>query len=221
MSMFNKIQREEGLRGLWRGNTASITQSILYAHLKDGLCSKTTTPMGQLAGLTVSQALTYPFDVLCTCIRTRTSTLGLWQTMKMILSTSGAWGFYYGFKPFLMQNVILTIGLHIWELSIANHWVVQKMREQVENHKYGTALFIKIAATFTKMALLCLITCPLRTITVRMQAAAFLPDASLKALGLFGHAKNIVQTEGVGHLYTGYMADVIFGMTSLILSYFS
>jgi Mitochondrial carrier protein len=116
------IWRTEGVRGFFRGNSATVARIMPYAAIQysafefynQQLAEHVFSPeskspakrfvAGSLAG-TTSVLLTYPIDLARTILavqigyRTAVPTLGLWRTLVNVFTTNGVAGLYRGVYP--------------------------------------------------------------------------------------------------------------------------
>ncbi|KAG7085695.1 hypothetical protein E1B28_003240 [Marasmius oreades] len=128
LTMVRKILREEGIRGFYKGLTASyvgvsegIIQWVLYEKLKKSTASTesqrqggTQAWLGMLASAgtakCVATILTYPHEVIRTRLRQPQVNgvmryTGLMQTLRLILAEEGTRALYNGLSAHLMRVV--------------------------------------------------------------------------------------------------------------------
>ncbi|KAF9524412.1 mitochondrial carrier protein RIM2 [Crepidotus variabilis] len=122
-----KIMREEGVRGFYKGLSASylgvtegVIQWVVYERLKK-LSSEAQSQggaLGQWAGMLgsagsakmIASLITYPHEVLRTRLRQPSVNgvvkyTGLWQTLRLVIAEEGARSLYGGLSAHLMRVV--------------------------------------------------------------------------------------------------------------------
>ncbi|RDX54797.1 mitochondrial carrier [Lentinus brumalis] len=126
VAMIKKILREEGVRGFYKGLSASYLgvtegtiQWVLYERLKR-LTAGTQGKGGPLewlgtigsagAAKCVASLITYPHEVLRTRLRQplvdgKVKYTGLWQTLRLVIAEEGARSLYGGLSAHLMRVI--------------------------------------------------------------------------------------------------------------------
>jgi hypothetical protein len=154
-----------------------------------------------------AQTLCYPLEVITTCVCTR-QVSGFFDATKKIFGNNGFLGFYSGWVPFLGYSFTLASCARSFETSRVNAWIEIKTRDLIVEQKLLKPLVMKGFGLVLKAAFVSLVTCPLRTLAIRMQTDAAVETASynfLKALAV------IIRNEGFWKgLYRGYLWDVLF-----------
>ncbi|KAJ1907008.1 mitochondrial thiamine pyrophosphate transporter, partial [Tieghemiomyces parasiticus] len=141
-----RILREEGVRGLWKGNLAAeylyltygAAQFLAYSQYKQYLQSLrvrgqplspsvTSFTSGLLTGITAT-TLTYPFDLLRTRFAAQSPTKqvysGILNSVHKIYQSEGIMGFYRGVWPSLVQ-VMPYISLVFGTYDLCSRWFQQ------------------------------------------------------------------------------------------------
>ncbi|KAG2179673.1 hypothetical protein INT44_006521 [Umbelopsis vinacea] len=227
------IAREEGIRGLYKGNLSAeylyisygATQFYAYHHLENtitALDSQQVMPgpaKAFLCGMgsgTIATTATYPFDLLRTRFAMQGEVkvyTGVIQAIKEITQTEGVRGLYWGLGPSITQ-IMPYMGLVFMSyemLSSAFSWMrVNKMLS--EDHRVlqdGTCG--ALAGLISKFGVF-----PLDVVRRRLQVQgrhrtdyviASIPEYSRKSV--LACMKVIVQKEGALALYKGLVPGLV------------
>lgn len=126
LACIKKIMREEGIRGFYKGLSASylgVTEStiqwVLYERLKKlSTATEGQSGISQWLGMLgsagsakfIASMITYPHEVLRTRLRQPSVNgvvkyTGLWQTLKLVLAEEGGRALYSGLSAHLMRVV--------------------------------------------------------------------------------------------------------------------
>ena len=209
--VFRNIKNEEGWRGLYKGTALSISSSVIFSTIKDKLSNK-LTPIGSAS---IAFLVSYPFELLSTCIRTNVLKEFSIKTITNIVKQGGITKLYSGIVPYIFHNLIVVYGAYLLDTNKINEWVNDKLRYKLEKQEYISVIFYKVSFAFLKMAALAMITVPLKTITVNLQLNA-----------LNNNTNNNLTTTIVGtliktnplSLYNGYLLDVVLGFSTMLLN---
>ena len=151
--------------------------------------------------------------MLCTCVRARalaSSSLGsLWNGCVQIWKQGGWRAFYRGLNPSIMHSIVFFYGKDILESSRISVWVDEKLQKISESQQFSkfANFATHLAIVFAKVTLLALVTCPIKSIAVKMQISA-----------VSNSGEGIVSILNQGKLFNGFFSDVLFGFGSFLLT---
>lgn len=202
IDIVNSIRKKDGWFGFWRGTHIRIFGSILSITIENSI--STYTEGFPLVPLGMSALLTYPLDVVSTCIRLGLID-GFFNGVFALISNNGIKGLFSGLKPLLFQNIVYLIGYYLLETSSLNTWMQEKVKEKGEQGKLGQAISLKTIFSLFKVAVITLLTCPFKTWVVRAQGAAIRQSNTVDQSLI-----TIAKTEGVSRLYSGFLFDMIY-----------
>lgn len=204
-TMFQTIKKD-GMRSFWSGNVFGISASIAYNKVKHSLSSPGNEVRGVIA-VAVAQFVTYPLELLSTCVRTKVMSgtiKGVFKGVKQMVTTGGISSLWNGFLPFVLHNVAFLWGATFLDSLGISRLMDERLRKLSERQsEFRKSLLAKLGVILLKLALLTLVTCPLKTIAVKHQVSA-LVDTRSHSLGL-------------SLLYSGFWADVFFGFGQFLL----
>lgn len=204
-----QVVRDEGVRGLWKGNVPAellyvlygATQFLVYLAVCAGL-NQTRVPdswhpvaAGMAAGA-ASTVTTYPFDLLRTRLAASRSGTRLVATVRQLYGESGVRAFYGGMLPTLLL-VALNSGamFHVYGAA-------RRVAEQMDA-PYAEAACGLVAGGVAKGLVF-----PLDLLRRRMQ---------MGALGAWATARGILLRDGPRGFYRGFLVSVLkTGPTSAI-----
>jgi len=201
-----QIIRGDGLKSFWSGNVFGISASIAYNKVKQSLSSPGNEMRGVVA-VVVAQIASYPLELLSTCVRTKAMSgtfKGVFSGVKHIITKGGVTSLWNGFIPFVLHNVAFIWGASFLDSLGISRWIDERLRKLSEKQtEFRKSLLAKLGVIFLKLALLTLVTCPLKTLAVKHQVSV-LADTKSHSLGL-------------SVLYSGFWADVFFGFGQFLL----
>ncbi|KAJ3018519.1 mitochondrial thiamine pyrophosphate transporter [Thoreauomyces humboldtii] len=220
---FGRIIREEGVRGLWKGNLSAEYLYLTYGAVQfysyyefETLVKRANASVdnvlptemlaGALAGSTATLA-TYPFDLL----RTRFAVqgvdgpyTGLVQAVRQITATEGIRGFYRGVWPSVLQ-MMPQMGI-----VFACYGAFKRALDGVQMH--GTSNFVSggLAGMIGKAAVM-----PFDVVRKRLQIQG--PERNSYVTGhmptyprgIIACARKIAQAEGPLALYKGLVPAIL------------
>ena len=210
------IYETKGLMGLYRGNSISITMSILEQamrfviidytkkHLEDDeghVTPKHLLYIGILTGV-LSMAFLFPLEVIrVSVISSEMIEHKVYNKFKKIYKTKGMRGFYSGFTPHLLQ-VLPAGSLNVVFYNLLKKLLItNKDTESINTNKFmfigGTAGLITGTMTY-----------PLNILTTRtIIANRDLPITDrISVLSIF---RRTIYNEGITGLFKGYRANML------------
>jgi solute carrier family 25 phosphate transporter 23/24/25/41 len=230
---FRKLYRDNGLKGLWRGNLLSIAKNFPESGIfwvayesargviaarsgkrKSALSKAENFVCGSFAG-SVGFVLLYPFDVIRTrysvVMRSNATGSSLKNIIRKTWTEHGFRSFYGGIGPGLLSIVPFAgTRLAAYE-AIKSTYLSTIASSGDENQVASLSRWAPLAAGPISSACGQLVSFPLYTMSVKMQTQF--------GKNMFQVAKNLVKTEGFRGLYRGLGASLLKVLPSSSISF--
>jgi len=210
LEMLKTIHFREFLSNLFPG----MISPIMFHGTKDLFYNFTGN---LLFSMMASGIVSYPLEIIATLIRANLI-VGWFQACRHVWRTKA---FFAGLVPFMIHGEALVYTDSILNSVAINNWVGEKIRKLTANRGDGLMVAANLGVIMMKMTILNLVTCPLKTISVRMQDITT-PQPNHSLLSILGISQftSIVRKEGFGKLYSGLLSDIIFGSCCVVIARF-
>lgn len=192
------------------GLVTGMLHSFLGYQVRDSLFHPseplTIYPAYALGGL-----VTYPLELINTCIRANPNLTSA-DVIRSIWKLGGITAFFKGLPLYSIQSILVFGGRYVLDAIPFNQWFRQKILKN-DNNYLGRAVG-ELAIILAKLALVTLILCPLRTLTITSQiSACALKGSGMKAYpSIFGFAQPTWKS-----LYSGFRYDFFLTCTGFIV----
>lgn len=223
-----KTAQQDGLRSLWRGNSATVIRIVPYAGIQFashekwkeiiGAQTQTSTPgkryvAGCLAGATAA-SLTYPLDLARArmAVSNRCQYRSIFSVFRKMVVEEGTWSLYRGFSP-TMIGIIPYAGtsFFVYETLKKNHY---EDPDRVGDPAHSQRVLYGACAGLIGQA----VTYPLDIIRRRMQTAP-LKDRTLEYRSMWSTFMFVLKTEGRRGFYKGLSMNFIKGPVATGISF--
>jgi len=223
-----KSAQQDGVRSLWRGNSATVIRIVPYAGIQFashekwkeiiGAQTQTSTPgkryvAGCLAGATAA-SLTYPLDLARArmAVSNRCQYRSIFSVFRKMAVEEGAWSLYRGFAP-TMIGIIPYAGtsFFVYETLKKNHY---EDPDRVGDPAHLQRVLYGACAGLTGQA----VTYPLDIIRRRMQTAP-LKDRTVEYRSMWTTFLFVLKTEGRRGFYKGLSMNFMKGPIATGISF--
>lgn len=211
---FAKIMKEDGIKGLWRGNAAGCIRYVPQKgiqnyvqpymrwaiHGSERPTQLQTIAVGSLTAM-ISQGLTYPLDVVRTRVTVNPQKYkGFLGTFATMISEEGPGSLFAGILPTFYGIVPWEGGRYFAQVNIENF-----MKDRITNGAKLTTLQVAVkdgmAATFGQV-----LSYPFEVVRKRMMVKG---ETKRAYNGTFHALSSIAQNEGIPGLYRGFSINLI------------